>query len=77
MSDVFIKRDELNSWITKHLPNKELISIDDLINAIENLDGEVDDWKMKYEELRNDLIDNYSPISHAEQYEISNRDFYD
>lgn len=76
MDNVFIKKDELNTWIAKYFPNKDLISVDDLIGCIEDLDGEVDDWKMKYEELQNDLEDNYRPISQAEQYEISNRDFY-
>ena len=70
MDNIFIKKDELNKWIIKHLPNKDLISIDDLINAIENLDGELEDWKLKYEELERDLEDNYKPISKAEQYEI-------
>ena len=76
MDNVYIKKNELNTWITKHLPNKDLISIDDLINAIENLDGEVEEWQNKYEELQNDLQDNYRPISQAEQYDVSDRDFY-
>ena len=76
MDNVYIKKNELNTWITKHLPNKDLISIDDLINAIENLDGEVEEWQSKYEELENDLHDNYRPISQAEQYDVSDRDFY-
>lgn len=74
MNDVYIKKDDLNNWIAKYFKN-DLISIDDMINVIENLDGEVEDWKMKYEELCNDLQDNYRPISQAEQYEISDCDF--
>lgn len=75
MDEIYLKTNELNSWIAKYF-DKDLISIDDLIGVIEDLDGEVEDWKMKYEELQNDLEDNYRPISHAEQYEISDRDFY-
>lgn len=76
MDNVFIKKDELNIWIAAYFPGKKLISIDDLIGCIEDLSGEVDDWKMKYEELYNDLQDNYRPISQAEQYEVSDRNFY-
>ena len=43
--------DELNDWIAKYFPNKDLISIDDLIAVIEDLDGELDEQKEKYEEL--------------------------
>lgn len=75
MDNVFIKKDELNEWIAKYF-KRNLISIDDMLNVIEDLDGEVEDWKMKYEELQNDLEDNYRPISQAEQYEVSDRDFY-
>lgn len=76
MDNVFIKKEELNSCITRHLPNKDLISIDDLIGAIEDLDSEVNEWEMKYDDLYNDLQDNYKPISQAEQYEVSEGDFY-
>ncbi len=51
MENVFIKAEDLNSWITKHLPNKDLISIDDLIGAIEDMDGEIDLLNEKIEKL--------------------------
>lgn len=52
MSDVYIKAEDLNRWIVKHLPrNKDLYSIDDLIGAIEDMDGEIDTLKEKIEEL--------------------------
>lgn len=76
MDNVFIKKNELNLWIAAYFPGKELISIDDLISCIEDLDSEVEDWKMKYEELQNDLKENYRPISQVEQYEVNDRDFY-
>lgn len=52
--EVYIKAEDLNRWIVKHLPpNKDLYSVDDLIAAIEELDGEIDDLKEKIEELEN------------------------
>lgn len=82
MDNVYIKKEDLYQYkgtyevFNRLFKNKDLISIDDLISCIEDLDSEVEDWKIKYEELQNDLEDNYRPISQAEQYEVSDRDFY-
>lgn len=82
MDNVYIKKEDLYQYkgtyevFNRLFQNKNLISIDDLISCIEDLDSEVEDWKMKYQELQNDLEDNYRPISQAEQYEVSDRDFY-
>lgn len=82
MDNIYIKKEDLYQYkgtyevFNRLFENKDLISIDDLISCIEDLDSEVEDWKMKYEELQNDLEDNYRPISQAEQYEVSDRNFY-
>ena len=76
MDNVYIKTEELNKWITKHLPSREYVTVDDLIGAIEDLDSEVDELRMQIEEIENDMKDNYRPITHSEQYEISDSDFY-
>ena len=51
------------------------ISVDSLISAIEDLLLEVEHQQECYEDLERDLEDNYQPISQAEQYEVSDRDF--
>lgn len=48
---------------------------DDLIDLIENLVSEYENLEEEYENLQRDLEDNYKPISVADQYEISDRDF--
>lgn len=48
---------------------------DDVIDLIENLVSEYVSLKEEYENLQRDLEDNYKPISVADQYEISDRDF--
>lgn len=53
MNEVYILKDELNSWISKYF-NKDLISIDDLISCIEDLDEEVDRLKEQIEDKEND-----------------------
>ena len=75
MDNVYIKTQDVNKWIGKYFPNKDLISIDDLIGCIEDLDSEVERLKEKYEDLEQDLEDNYRPIPVSEQVGISDRDF--
>ena len=75
MDKVFINKSELNKWIARYFPDQNLISIEDLLNTIENLDIEVENLQKMYDELYNNLQNNYKPISQAEQYEISDRDF--
>lgn len=75
MDSVFIRRSDLSKWIAKYFPYEDLISIDDLIGCIEELDCEVDDLKTKIEDLEKDIEDNYKPISKAEQYDVNECDF--
>lgn len=74
MDNVFIKKEELSDWIAQYFKH-DLISIDDMLNVIEDLNSEVENWEMKYNELERDIEDNYRPISKVEQYEVSDRDF--
>ena len=53
MNEVYILKDDLNSWISKYF-NKDLISIDDLISCIEDLDGEIDELREQLEDKEND-----------------------
>ena len=53
MNEVYILKDELNSWISKYF-NKDLISVDDLISCIEDLDEEIDELREQLEDKEND-----------------------
>ena len=56
MDEIYLKTNELNSWVAKYF-DKDLISIDDLISVIEDLDSEVEDLRYKLEEKENDYPD--------------------
>lgn len=75
MNDVYIRKEDLGKWIAKYFERKDLISIDDLICCIEDLDSEIDNLKYKIEELEQDIEENYRPISKAEQYDVNECDF--
>lgn len=51
------------------LPSESITSI------FEDLISEIDRLEEKYSDLEKDVEDNYKPISVAEQYGISDRDF--
>lgn len=58
MDQIFIKKEELNYWIAKYFKG-DLISIEDMLGVIEDLDGEIDILKEelnRYEQ--NHLQDN-------------------
>ena len=52
MSDVYIRAVDLNRWIIDRLPRgKDLYSVDDLINAIEDMDSELVELQENYDKL--------------------------
>jgi len=57
------------------LGDKKFVSTNDLISIIEDLDAELSRQIEKIEQYDRDIQDNYKPISKAEQYDISDRDF--
>lgn len=67
MEDVYIKVADLNKWIAKYFPRKDLISINDILTVIENLDEELEALKLEYEEFKANVDDNYKRINPADQ----------
>lgn len=52
MENVYIKTEDLNKWIAEYFPNKDIISIDDLIGKIEDLDFEIKNLKEEIEDMK-------------------------
>lgn len=50
-------RDE-NKWIKRHLPEKDMVSVDELLNAIEDMDDEISNLKEMIDDLEGE-IDEY------------------
>lgn len=67
MDQVYINKQDINRWVGKYFPNKDLISIGDLLGVIEDLDLDVYRLNEKYEDLERDLEDNYRHLSVSEQ----------
>lgn len=70
MNDIYIKNEDLPEWLTnKYFKHLNLISIDDLINAVEDLDGEVERLTEEFEDYKEYVRSNYKELSYAEQVE--------
>ncbi len=51
MKEVYIKKTDVNKWIGKYFEKQDLISVDDLISCIENLDDKIDYLEEKIRNL--------------------------
>ena len=74
MENIYIMKEKLNERISKHF-NKDLISVDDLLNIIDELDFEIEMLNEKIEEIEQDKKDNWSRQSISSQVGINNNDF--
>lgn len=76
MTEVYIKVNELPSWLVKkYFDEKDFYSIAELIAIIEDIDSDKERLEEELEDLKRDVEDNYRPISPEEMYGIDDRDF--
>lgn len=62
MDQVYIKKPYFMKF-----PNKDLITIDELISEYEELWDDYNRLEEQFEDFKQDVNDNYKPISQAEQ----------
>lgn len=55
---------------------KDLVSIDEILNKLYELEDEIEALQEELEDLKDDVRDNYRPVSYKEQIGYSERDFY-
>ena len=68
-----MKLNSLEKEIGYYFKNKDLVSIEDLISLIEDLADEAEHWKEKFEDLEEEVRENYKPI--PIDLGLSDRDF--
>lgn len=74
MENVFIKREELNKWIAKYF-KEDLVSIDDILRVLEDLEFELDNLKEEFDDYKQMVADNYKPRSASSMYGVSDNDY--
>lgn len=75
MDNVFIKKEELNEWIAKYF-KENLISIDDLLRLLEDLDYKIGCLEEEFEDYKQMIKDNYEPISSNKMYGVNDNEFH-
>lgn len=75
MDNVFIKKEELNEWIAKYF-KENLISIDDLLRLLEDLDYKIGCLEEEFEDYKQMIKDNYEPISPYRMYGVNENEFH-
>lgn len=69
MKDIYVKKDELGEIIGKYY-KQDLISVENLLELIEELDYEINRLNEKIEDMEQDIKENYKPIPLSEQYGV-------
>ena len=59
MNEVYVKKENLGRWIAKYFNKDDLISIDDLLECIEELDSELEHLKEEFEDYKENVAENY------------------
>ena len=69
MEKILVDIREESEQIKRIFENKDLISIEDLLSKIEELDDDKGYLEDKINDIEQDIEDNYKPISKSEQFE--------
>ena len=65
--EMYMKSDYLPQWfVEKHFKDKDLISVNDLIDVIDDLDYELEKLKEEHQDLIDNVRDNYKFIGTRE-----------
>lgn len=75
MEEIYLDIRNWNRWINERFPDKDFITLDELLSDYEELIYDKEHLEEEIEEIKQDMEDNYTPIPYAEQVEISDRDF--
>lgn len=67
MNNILIKTINLPEWLVeKHFKNEDLVSIEDLIAKIEDLDSDLERIQEEFQNFKKDVKDNYKYIDQRE-----------
>lgn len=74
-TNVYVNMKEINEDIADYFDGKDLVTIDELLDAIDTLLYEVKHLQEEMDDYKKYVEDNYNPIPYSEQVCVSDRDF--
>jgi hypothetical protein len=73
MENIFIKAEEIpQNLINDYFRDKDMVSLDDLIATLDNVDWELKTLQDEYENFKQNVEDNYKFMPTEEQIDYSN-----
>lgn len=75
MENVYVDIRNECDFIRDMFENKDIVSIEEIFNKLEDLVDEKTDLEIKFEDFKQNVQDNYRPVSLSDQLDISDRDF--
>lgn len=74
MNNVYINANQIASWVAdKYFKNKDIISVDEILCALEDLADDYDALEEKYNDFKQDVESNYKLMNTEEQIGWSER----
>ena len=67
MEDVYVDIRNECDFIRDMFENKDIVSIEEIFTKLEDLVDEKTDLEIKFEDFKQDVEDNYRPVSYKEQ----------
>lgn len=71
MNQIYINIKDMNEcYFKRYLQEqfkKDIVSIDEILGLLEDLKGDYDSLEEKFEDFKQDVEDNYKPVSYEEQ----------
>lgn len=74
-TNVYVNMKEINDDIADYFDGKDLVTIDELLDAIDTLLYDVKYLKEEMHDYKKYVADNYREIPYSEQVCVSDRDF--
>ena len=75
MENIYVDIRNECDFIKDMFENKDIVSIEEIFNKLEDLVDEKTDLEIKFEDFKRDVEDNYKRISIEEQLDITDKDF--
>lgn len=76
MDKVLVDIRKETKTIREYFNDNDLVLVEDLLNAVDNLIYEKHCLEEEIEDIKQDIQDNYKPIPYSTQVGISDKDFY-
>lgn len=67
MENIYVDLRTQNIWIQRAFENKDMVSVEEILEKLDDLLNELDYTKEQFQEFKRDVEDNYRPLKYEEQ----------